>query len=130
MKAGQGAACLLGGHYLGNFRPDLSKPTLSIESIGCLLDLSRAHDHPCESKRARFCLCMIEHPLRDPQAAVVLIEVHSTKLGFAETAAFDAKRADNLIRAFDDPEGVALCVGKDFEKLLQLTTDRHRDVLL
>src|SRR4051794_22580420 len=74
--------------------------------------------------------------LRNAQATVVLIEIHSTKFRLTDATAFDTKRTDNLVSpgllvlAFDDPERAALGLGKDFDKLLQLAIDRHRYVLL
>jgi hypothetical protein len=47
-----------------------------------------------------------------------LIEIHSAKLRVVDAAAFDAKRTDNLIGAFDDPKDVASCLGENLGKLL------------
>src|ERR1700704_871543 len=133
MKTSQATSGLLRRHYLGNFHSDLPKSTLSIKPISGFLDLRRAQCDLRETQRPRFCLSVLEHALRDTQAAVVLIEVHSTKFRIAAATAFDTKRTDNLVWrvwAFDDPEGAAPCLGKDFEKLLQLFIDRHRYVSL
>src|ERR1700687_3089556 len=130
MKAGQAAACLLGRHRLGNFRSDVDKSTLSIKYFSCFLNLRGAYDHLRETARTRLRLRAIEHASRNAQAPVAFIEIHSTKLRVVDTAAFDAKRTDDLMRAFDDPKGVALCLRKDLGKLLELTIDCHRDVLL
>src|SRR4051812_30466402 len=117
MKTGQAATRLFGGHGLRNFRPDLLKSTLSIKPFSGFLNLGRTHDHPCEAERTRCCLGTIKHTLRDAQPAVAFIEVHSAKLGVADAAALDTKRTDNLVHVFDNPKGVALCFGKQLEKL-------------
>ena len=130
MKTGQTATRLLRCHYLRNFRADLLKTTLSIKPIGGFLNLGSAHNHLCEAERARFCLCTIKHALCNTQAAVTFIKVHSAKLRVAPATAFNTKRPNNPISAFHDPKGVTLGVGKDLEKLIELTVDCHRDVLL
>jgi hypothetical protein len=91
MKARQTTARLLGGHLVGNFRAHLLKSAPSIKPISCLLNLSSAHNHLCESERPRFGLCTIEHALRNAQTAVAFIEVHSAKLSVVDTATFDSK---------------------------------------
>jgi hypothetical protein len=130
MKTGQAAARLLGGHFLGDFRPDLPKSALSIKPVGCFLNPCRAHDHLCKSERTGFRLRTNEHALRNAEAAVTFIKVHSTKLRVALATAFNAKRPDNPVWAFHDSKGATLCVGKHLEKLIELTIDCHRDVLL
>src|SRR6202035_1897565 len=100
------------------------------EPVGRLLNLCRTQNHPCKPKRTRFCLRAIEHALRNAQTAVAAVEVHSTKLRVVGAVAFDTKRTDNLICALDNPKGVALGLGKDLQKLLQLAVDCHQDVLL
>src|SRR5882672_6711064 len=130
MKTGQAAARMLGGHFLGNFRSYWPKSALSIESISSFLNLSCAYNHLSESERTSFCLRTIEHAVRNAEAAVTFIKVHSTKLRVAVATAFNTKRPDNAIWAFHDPKGVALCVGKDLKELIELTIDCHRDVLL
>jgi hypothetical protein len=130
MKTGQPAAGLLGVHRLGDFGSDVLKSALSIKADSRFLNLGGAHYHPGKSERTRFCLRMIEHALRDAFAAITLIEVHAAKFGVADAVALNTKRTDDFVAVLDHPEGVALCLGKDLEKLLEFTVDGRRDVTL
>jgi hypothetical protein len=130
MKTGQAAAGLLGVHGLGDFGSDVSKPAFSIKADSRFLNLRGAQNHPGKSERTRFRLRMIEHALRDASAAVALVEIHPTKFRVVDAVAFNTKRTDDFAPIYDDPEGVALCRGKDFEKLPQLSVDGRRDVSL
>src|ERR1700704_3466992 len=73
---------------------------------------------------------MLQHVLRNASASMASIEVHAPKLRAVLVAALDAKRTDNLLVDFDDPNSVPLGFRKDVLKLSQLSVDRGRNVLL
>ena len=124
VKAGQSAADCPGGRSVGVLAPDKCITALAIEGDRRLLHLRGAQDkvHEAELTRPRF--GTQQHALRDAAATIAPVKIHAPELRAFVVAAFDPKHADDLVTGFDDPEGVPLRFGEDFEQLACLSVDR------
>ena len=131
VKTGEATPRLLGRHHLGHFRAGLAKSALSIEFDGGLLNLGRAQNHFRESERARLVLqrnraCVARYPTRgSPDRDTCDAVPYRWHCGF------QCRNEPTMSLVLSTTQkALRLASEKTSDKLLQLTLDRRRDVLL
>src|SRR6516165_9831184 len=107
VEPGQAAADCLGRHRVCEFSSDKAISVFAIESDCGVLHLGGAQHYCGKVELARPRLGTGQHALRNPAAAIRLVEIHTPQLCPTRVAGLDTEHAHDSAVRFDHPKGVA-----------------------